>query len=132
MSNMSHCQVIKMTLLCHNYRVALIDVLIQSVHKLINTIRIEDCGHNSCLLAQYQSSYGHYTGNSSILVEPSSQITEPSAVSTQDASPLQSLHTLINTIRIKDCGHNSCLLAQYQSSSGHYTRNSSIICYATH
>jgi hypothetical protein len=35
MSNMSHCQVIKMTLLCHNDRVALIDAGEYALSKLL-------------------------------------------------------------------------------------------------
>jgi hypothetical protein len=40
----------------------------------------KECGHNSCLLAQYQSSSDHYTVDSSILVDLSSQMTELSAI----------------------------------------------------
>jgi hypothetical protein len=102
--------------------------LIQRFCTLINTIRIKDSGHNSFLLAQYQSSSDHYNGNSSILVDPSSQMMEPSAVlHPRWANLVQSLHTFINNTRIAACGHNSCLLAQYQSSSGHYMGNSSIL-----
>jgi hypothetical protein len=33
-----------------------------------------------CLWAQYQSSSGHYIGNASTIVDPSGQLTQPSAV----------------------------------------------------
>jgi hypothetical protein len=49
------------------------------IHSLIH--QSKGCGHNSWLLVPYQCSYGHYTGNSSILVDPSSQLTEPPTVS---------------------------------------------------
>jgi hypothetical protein len=43
-------------------------------------IILKDGGKVLWLGAQYQSSSGHSTGNSSILVDPSSQITEPSVI----------------------------------------------------
>ena len=52
-----------------------------NLQTLINTIRIKDYGHNSWLLVPYQYSSGQYTGNSSILGDLSSQLTEPRTVS---------------------------------------------------
>jgi hypothetical protein len=66
-----------------------------------------------------QSSSGHYIGNSSIL-DPSSQITEPPAV-------FQTCTSSYLYIILKDGGKVLCLGARYQSTSGHYTGNSSIL-----
>jgi hypothetical protein len=102
-------------------------ILIQKLHQLINTRRQKNCNNHSWLLAPYQSRSGHETCNSSILLDPSSQLTEPPAVSHPRCTPDIKLHTLIKTIRIMNCDHNSWLMAQYQSRSGHYTGTSSIL-----
>jgi hypothetical protein len=52
-----------------------------SLHQLINNTRIKDFGKTLCLSTSYEFCIGYYIRNGCILVDPSSQLTEPPEVS---------------------------------------------------